>query len=102
MYNERPKRKQPIALDTWAVRGDAAFATKEKEKVTVLTVRQRQTLEWVRAYHTLHQLSPTLREIGVGLGVSAMQAHRLIAVLRKKGFIEPSRGCRTIIIALQE
>ncbi|HEY1325562.1 MAG TPA: transcriptional repressor LexA [Casimicrobiaceae bacterium] len=64
-----------------------------------LTARQRQILDWIRAYLAAHGMPPTRAEIAAGLGFStASSAEDHLQALARKGAVElipgASRGLR--------
>ncbi len=55
---------------------------------TALTERQNEALEFVRRYHREHRKPPTLREIGVALGIrSPNGVSKLLRALEAKGYL---------------
>ncbi len=54
-----------------------------------LTKRQKETLEFVTSFEERHGFAPTVREIAKAIGVSSTStAHRQLASLYKKGFLQ--------------
>jgi SOS-response transcriptional repressor LexA len=53
-----------------------------------LTKRQEDTLLVIRTLITTNKRSPTLREIGNSLGISAPAAKKHVDALEEKGYIE--------------
>jgi len=59
----------------------------------VLYKRQRQVLDFISQYIQKHGYSPSLREIGDALGLSAVSTvHEHIAALERKGVIKKEKG----------
>ncbi len=68
----------------------------------VLTPRQREVLDFILKYKKEKGYSPSIREIGKGVGLSSpATVHRHVQVLKEKGFlkVEPSKS-RSIEIKL--
>lgn len=60
---------------------------------TPLTRRQRQILDFLRAYHAENGISPTLEEIAEEFGVNKVTIFGHVAELERKGLIRrPQRG----------
>ena len=58
-----------------------------------LTRRQRQILDFLRAYHAEHGISPTLEEIAEQFGVNKVTIFGHVAELERKGLLRrPQRG----------
>lgn len=58
-----------------------------------LTRRQRQILDFLRAYHAEHGISPTLEEIADQFGVNKVTIFGHVAELERKGLLRrPQRG----------
>jgi len=58
-----------------------------------LTQKEREVLNFIRAYWKKYQLYPSFREIGAGIGLrSASSVNRYIHSLTEKGEILPHKG----------
>jgi repressor LexA len=68
-------------------------------RLTDLSPRQRQTLEWVKSFIRQHHMPPTVREIGEAFGTKSSSVFDLLKALERKGYItrEP-RKARSIVV----
>jgi len=57
-----------------------------------LTHRQRETLDWIRAYMKTHGKPPTIREIGERFGTASSSVFDVIRALERKGYLTRSDG----------
>jgi len=57
-----------------------------------LTHRQRETLDWIRAYMKTHGKPPTVREIGERFGTASSSVFDVIKALERKGYLTRSDG----------
>jgi len=57
-----------------------------------LTHRQRETLDWIRAYVKMHGKPPTVREIGERFGTASSSVFDVIKALERKGYLTRSDG----------
>lgn len=69
-----------------------------------LTDRQRRILDFIAAFIAEHNYAPTVREIGVAVGLTAWSAVAYqVAELERKGFLTRKRGRpRTIALVDQD
>lgn len=68
-----------------------------------LTLRQRQTLQFIELFLAERGVAPTRNEIAAGLGIrSKSAAHKYVVALRDRGFIELSSAARGISILHSE
>lgn len=61
----------------------------------MLTPRERDALDFIKAFNANHRYSPTLREIADGIGLKAKSgANRLVSALEDRGYINriPNRA----------
>lgn len=86
LVRERPELARAVA-SLWKQRHGQAQKTN-------LTARQREVLEFLRAYADEHDgASPTYREIQRGLGLSSVsRISGIIAALEERGFIVRNEG----------
>ncbi|HUW09467.1 MAG TPA: transcriptional repressor LexA [Anaerolineae bacterium] len=57
-----------------------------------LTHKQRETLDWIRAYMQTHSKPPTVREIGERFGTASSSVFDVIKALERKGYLTRSDG----------
>jgi repressor LexA len=58
-----------------------------------LTPRQRRVLRWIKRYWAREGISPTVREIGAGLGIASPNGvHCHLKPLEAKGAIRRTKG----------
>lgn len=57
-----------------------------------LTLRQQEALDFIRAYIAANSGSPSFKEIRDGIGAALSDAHRLVKLLVKKGWISRGEG----------
>ena len=57
-----------------------------------LTRRQRETLDWIKAYMKMHGKPPTVREIGERFGTASSSVFDVIKALERKGYLTRSDG----------
>jgi len=67
----------------------------------MLTDQEHNTLEFIRVYLQRHNRPPTLKEIGLAIGVSSRgTVHRYVSALQDKGYLQrdrnQSRGLRLV------
>lgn len=68
-------------------------------KPTDLTKRQHAVLQFIRSFVQEEGRSPTLKEIGEGVGSSAVSTiHKHVQHLIDKGFLQRSQGCGNNIV----
>lgn len=68
-----------------------------------LTHRQGEALQWVKKFIQRHNLPPTLREIGAGLGIKSPSVLDLLKALERKGFLKRGKlGARSLILEDQD
>ena len=64
-----------------------------------LTARQRQILEWVKAFIREHAMPPTVREIGRAFDIESSSVFDLLKTLERKNYIRRGdRGARSLIV----
>jgi SOS-response transcriptional repressor LexA len=65
-----------------------------------LTPRQKEVLDWIRAFIQRERMAPTLRELCSGFGFSSTQgASCHLQALEEKGFLTHKKGCpRSILL----
>ncbi len=72
-------------------------------KPTDLTKRQHAVLQFIRSFVQEEGRSPTLKEIGEGVGSSAVSTiHKHVQHLIDKGFLQRSQGCGNNIILTED
>lgn len=65
-----------------------------------LTNRQRDVLKFIKKFIKDNGYSPTIRDIGEGLGISSpATVYDHIRKLRYKGYLKENKGFRTIVLA---
>lgn len=71
--------------------------------MTGLTAKQIEVLTFIRGFIATHKFSPTVREIGEGVGCkSTSNVHRYLSALERRGHIERLHGhARSIAITRQ-
>ncbi len=75
----------------------ARQATKE------LTVRQKETLQWIKIFIARNGLPPTVREIGKALGIESSTTFNLVRELQKKGYVKRgSLGARSLSLTVPD
>jgi repressor LexA len=57
-----------------------------------LTHKQRETLDWIRAFVKMHGKPPTVREIGKRFGTASSSVFDVIKALERKGYLTRSDG----------
>ena len=57
-----------------------------------LTLRQKETLDWIRAYVKMHGKPPTVREIGERFGTASSSVFDVIKALERNGYLTRSDG----------
>ena len=71
-----------------------------------LTERQRQVLDFIRAFGERHGVPPTVREIGEKFGFTARAAFDHLRALERKGMLERrvtgKRASRTLVLPTQK
>ncbi|HPQ70094.1 MAG TPA: transcriptional repressor LexA [bacterium] len=68
-----------------------------KGKTPKLTLRQAETLEWIRSFVRLHGKPPTMREIGAQFGIASSSVFDLVKALERKGQLRRGEGAsRTV------
>jgi repressor LexA len=74
--------------------------------VKVLTARQREVLEFIRAFGERHGVPPTVREIGDRFRFTARAAFDHLRALERKGMLERrvtgKRASRTLVLPAQK
>ena len=63
-----------------------------RRELVELTHRQRETLDWIRAYMKTHGKPPTVREIGERFGTASSSVFDVIKALERKGYLTRSDG----------
>jgi repressor LexA len=64
-----------------------------------LSARQRQILEWVKAFIREHAMPPTVREIGRAFDIESSSVFDLLKTLERKNYLRRSdRGARSLIV----
>ena len=63
-----------------------------RREMVELTHRQRETLDWIRAYMKTHGKPPTVREIGERFGTASSSVFDVIKALERKGYLTRSDG----------
>jgi len=59
-----------------------------KERATMLTVRQKQTYQFIRQYILKHDIAPTEAEIAIGIGIKSRGVvHRYVKALATAGYL---------------
>jgi len=66
-----------------------------------LTVRQKEFLEYIVKFKQEYGYSPTYRQLGMGMGVTARAALDTVEVLNKKGFTHSSAKVSRSIVVLK-
>jgi len=70
-----------------------------KPDTTALTTRQRQVLEWVKAFIREHAMPPTVREIGRAFDIESSSVFDLLKTLERKNYIRRNnRSARSLIV----
>lgn len=70
-----------------------------KPETSELTARQRQVLEWVKAFIREHAMPPTVREIGEAFSIKSSSVFDLLMTLERKNFLRRGdRGARSLIV----
>ncbi|MBE0556901.1 MAG: transcriptional repressor LexA [Proteobacteria bacterium] len=68
-----------------------------------LTPRQRETLDWIKAFIQEQGMPPTVREIGAAFGIKSSSVFDLLTALERKGHVKRgNRGSRSLIVAGME
>lgn len=63
------------------------------------TPRQREVLEWIKAFLREHGVPPTVREIGAAFGIKSSSVFDLLKALERKGHLRRSSlGARSLIV----
>jgi len=63
------------------------------------TLRQQETLSWVKAFIRDHGMPPTVREIGRAFGIDSSSVFYLLKQLERKGYLERGDlGARSLIV----
>src|SRR4030095_12775703 len=70
-------------------------ATGRKTRLRELTARQRDVLNFMRAFSARHGVPPTVREIGDKFGVTPRAAFDHLRALERKSMLERRPGGRT-------
>ena len=65
---------------------------------TEATPKQREVLDWVKAFIHDHGMPPTVREIGAAFGIKSSSVFHLLKELERKGYLERCRGARSLIV----
>jgi len=61
--------------------------------------RQRETLDWIKAFIRKHGIPPTVREIGDALGIRSSSVFDLLRALERKGLLKRGDlGARSLIV----
>jgi repressor LexA len=64
-----------------------------------LTARQRQILEWIKAFIRKHGMPPTVREIGGAFSIKSSSVFDLLKALERKGYLRRGElGARSLIV----
>jgi len=64
-----------------------------------LTARQRQILEWVKAFIREHAMPPTVREIGRAFHIESSSVFDFLKTLERKNYLRRGdRGARSLIV----
>jgi len=70
-----------------------------KPDTTALTARQRQVLEWVKAFIRERAMPPTVREIGRAFDIESSSVFDLLKTLERKNYIRRGdRSARSLIV----
>ncbi len=70
-----------------------------RPETTALTARQRQVLEWVKAFIREHAMPPTVREIGDAFSIKSSSVFDLLKTLERKHYIRRGdQGARSLIV----
>lgn len=70
-----------------------------KPETSELTARQRQVLEWVKAFIREHAMPPTVREIGEAFHIKSSSVFDLLKTLERKSCLRRGdRGARSLIV----
>lgn len=70
-----------------------------KPETLELTARQRQVLEWVKAFIREHAMPPTVREIGEAFSIKSSSVFDLLKTLERKSCLRRGdRGARSLIV----
>ncbi len=65
----------------------------------VLTPRQQEVLDWVKAFIRDHGMPPTVREIGAAFGIKSSSVFDLLKALEQKGHLRRGDlGARSLIV----
>ena len=73
------------------------------QKFTRLTARQREGLDWIRAFHARKGYAPSVRELGDGLHMLSPNApQQLLKALERKGAIRRDGGLSRTIVLVEE
>lgn len=64
-----------------------------------LTPRQRETLDWIKAFIAEHGMPPTVREIGNAFGIKSSTVFAFLRTLQEKGYLRRGDwGARSLIV----
>lgn len=70
-----------------------------RPEIMDLTARQRQILEWVKAFIREHAMPPTVREIGRAFDIESSSVFDLLKTLERKNYLKRGdRGARSLIV----
>jgi len=70
-----------------------------RPKSEVLTPRQREILNWIKAFIRKHDMPPTVREIGAAFGMKSSSVFQHLKALERKGYLERGKlGSRSLIV----
>ena len=67
--------------------------------LSLLSLRQRETLQWVKNFIRHNGMPPTVREIGAAFRIKSSSVFDLLKALERKGYLRRrDRGARSLII----
>lgn len=85
MISALAEEKSHLLLD---LRSNPAYASSMAEHGSYLTRRQKEILEFIRAFHAEHGIAPTHREICERFGYSSYgTVHKHLKLLQQKGYL---------------
>ena len=67
-----------------------------------LTKRQKEYLDFIRAFIAENEHSPSFEEIGAGMNTSISAAHRIVQELVERGYVVASSGQQRSIAIIPE
>jgi len=69
------------------------------DRSKALTLRQQETLDWVKGFIREHGMPPTVREIGGAFDIKSSTVFEILKALERKGHLRRGdRGARSLIV----